>query len=131
MLVTCVCTHAISDGLRELNIAFNPIGDDGVRELCQAFERTSSLQKLNLQGCQINEFGGELLQAALANNVTIVELNVSENNMSEEQQAFVMAEVEANDVIKQIKKDAMFVNADELPTHVSTASDAILTLTTS
>lgn len=74
-------------GFRSLDLSNNPIGDAGVRELCFALVRTNTLKALYLHACQITDSGGAELQDAMANNATIVVLDVRANLMSADQES--------------------------------------------
>lgn len=71
-------------------ISNNSIGDEGIEEICEAIERSQTLRALHIAFCQVTEHGGERLQAALADNSTIVEIDVHGNYMSEAQESLIV-----------------------------------------
>ena len=71
-------------------ISNNSIGDEGIEEICEAIERSQTLRALHIAFCQVTEHGGEHLQAALADNSTIVEIDVHGNYMSEAQESLIV-----------------------------------------
>jgi Ran GTPase-activating protein (RanGAP) involved in mRNA processing and transport len=92
---TAVISHSTASGptmlgFRELNISTNPIGDDGIKELCIAIRRTGSLRILRVANCGITEKGGQLLQDALSDNATITVVDVYGNLMSSDQESLVV-----------------------------------------
>lgn len=80
-------------GFRYLNLSNNPIGDEGVLELCFAIERSNTLRQLLLHGCQITDAGGRALRKSMADNPTIVVLDVSDNWMSPLQESVTTVSV--------------------------------------
>lgn len=107
------------NGFRELSLSYNLIGDEGAKELAIAIRRTTSLEILRIAGCGIEETGGEVLQDALATNSTIIIIDVFQNLMSMEQESLIIAEVEANELIYQIRESPMEVDANTLSQFVS------------
>ena len=107
------------NGFRELSLSFNLIGDEGAKELAVAIRRTTSLEILRVAGCGIGELGGEILQDALAANSTIIIIDARHNPMSIEQESLVNAEVEANELIYEIRKDPMKIDCNILSQFVS------------
>lgn len=110
-------------GFRSLDLSNNPLGDDGIKELCFAIVRSNTLQALQLYCCGMTDVGGKALQDAMANNATVVVLDIRNNPMSAEQEAFTAAEAEANQLIKDINADPHAVNADALTREVSNPRD--------
>ena len=71
-------------GFRYLNLSNNPLGDEGAAELCFAIERSNTLRQLLLHACQISDAGARALRKSMADNPTIVVLDVTDNWMSPE-----------------------------------------------
>jgi Ran GTPase-activating protein (RanGAP) involved in mRNA processing and transport len=71
-------------GFREINLSNNPLGDEGVRELCLAIEKTETLRILHLAFCDLMDNSMLRIQRALVANSSIVSLDVSHNTVSEE-----------------------------------------------
>jgi hypothetical protein len=101
-------------GFREIVLSNNNIGDLGIQEVCEAISRSQTLRIVRVAHCHITEEGGEIFQAALAENSTVVIVDVYGNLMSEEQESLILAESEANGYLEDIQHDHMSVNADEL-----------------
>jgi hypothetical protein len=95
------------------------LGDEGAKYLSVAIRRTTSLEILRIAGCGIGETGGESLQDALAANSTIVVIDAFQNLMSLEQESLVNAEVEANEIVYQIRENPMAIDANSLSQFVS------------
>src|SRR5690349_19213402 len=75
--------------LRKLNLAFNPIGDEGANSLAREISNnTNKLQTLILDSCGITFEGLKELTEALATNNTLLELDI-EGNLLQPQEASV------------------------------------------
>lgn len=74
-------------GFRSLDLSNNPIGSAGASELCFAIVRSNTLKVLRLHACNIDDIGGAELQAAMADNASIVILDVRNNPMSADQES--------------------------------------------
>eukprot|EP01035_Chromulina_nebulosa_P019063 gene19063-24885_t len=85
----------IRTGLREINISHNPIGYPGVKHLAEAI-------------------GMKLLQLALAENNSVVNLDLSNNPASIESVTIAMAESDAMKLIVDLRKDATSVDTGRL-----------------
>lgn len=83
-------------GFRHLNLSNNPIGDEGVLELCFAVERSNTLRQLLLHGCQITDKGAGALRKSMADNPTIVVLDVTDNWMSSDLESLTRVSTLAN-----------------------------------
>ncbi|KAM6473285.1 NACHT, LRR and PYD domains-containing protein 3-like isoform 1-T2 [Liasis olivaceus] len=74
-----------SRALLELNLAENPLGDGGVRQLCQALKHPSSrLQRLILHSCGLTAGSCEDLASVLETSKSLLELNLGDNSLGDE-----------------------------------------------
>jgi hypothetical protein len=95
-------------------LSTNPIGDEGIKEICHAIRQATTLKILRVANCGLSEIGGQMLQDALADNSTVTIVDVYGNLMSEDQESLVVAESEANQFIEEIQADHMALDADSL-----------------
>ena len=76
------------DGIVEsVNIADNPVGLSGIKAVAEllmpAFNPVQRLTKLILNKCDMPDLGGMMLAQALQTNVTLLELQVNTNQLSD------------------------------------------------
>ncbi|XP_004459835.2 ribonuclease inhibitor [Dasypus novemcinctus] len=70
--------------LRELNLSENPLGDAGLRLLCEGLQDPQcNLEKLKLEYCDLTAAGCEALAAALRTKASFRELGLSNNDVGE------------------------------------------------
>ncbi len=73
--------------IEELNISDNPIGLSGTKAVAEllspAYNPVQRLSRLILNKCDIPDFGGMVLAQALQRNATLVELQISANQLSD------------------------------------------------
>lgn len=67
-----------------MDLSNNPLGDSGTAELCLAIAKTETIRSLRLSRCGIREAAMHGLQQALVHNSSIVDLDVSFNEVDEE-----------------------------------------------
>lgn len=113
-----LCSHAIpcaNGGFRSLDLSTNIIGDEGVKNLAFAVERTHSLKTLHLHFCEITDTGGEALLHSLKRNHTLVEIGIRNNVMIEDELVeAIEAEVETNRLLLLLKLDPFSVDCSLL-----------------
>ena len=77
-LAYCTC-------LKKLYLDYNNVGNFGAGLFAVSLASAKSLHYLDLEGCGITDAGAELLCDAIESyNITLHDLNVAENNISEE-----------------------------------------------
>ena len=73
--------------VEELNISDNPVGLLGTKAVSEllspAFNPVQRLTKLILNKCDVPDFGGMVLAQALQSNATLLELQMSSNQLSD------------------------------------------------
>ena len=67
--------------VRELVLTRNPIGNGGLKRLCEALSTNTTLEKLDLACCSINS--GPLLGQLLSENASLDRLNLSSNKITD------------------------------------------------
>ena len=67
--------------VRKLVLNHNPIGDGGLKRLCEALSTNTTLEELNLTNCSINS--GPLLGQLLSENTSLHRLNLSCNKITD------------------------------------------------
>ena len=67
--------------VRVLQLPFNPIGDGGLKRLCEALSTNTTLEKLDLAYCSINS--GPLLGQLLSENTSLHRLSLSGNKITD------------------------------------------------
>ena len=67
--------------VRELVLTHNPIGDGGLKRLCEALSTNTTLEKLRLAYCSINS--GPLLGQLLSENTSLHRLSLSSNEITD------------------------------------------------
>jgi len=67
----------------ELNLARNPLGDDGAVEVANLIKANNTLQTINLSGCKIGNRGAVAIADALSNNQAsvVTSLDLSNNDI--------------------------------------------------
>jgi Ran GTPase-activating protein (RanGAP) involved in mRNA processing and transport len=65
--------------LRNINLSWNPLADQGVAHLAEALVANTSLRRLDLCHVEMSAIGMACLSSALINNDTLEHLNVSDN----------------------------------------------------
>jgi Leucine Rich repeat len=108
-LKRALVNHSVYDepqqGLVDINISHNPIGPEGLAEICEGIRRTETLKRLDLSHCGIDGSVAPLLNRAVEVNCTIVQLLLDGNPMTDLMAARVHAEVEAQVHIVRLKTD--------------------------
>lgn len=74
--------------IKNLNVGWNQITDEGAQELAKALEVNTSLNCLNLWGNQISSVGVIALLTSLQNNSTLGTLDLSDNPFDKKLQEF-------------------------------------------
>ena len=67
--------------VRELDLTHNPIGDGGLKRLCEALSTNTTLEKLNQAYCSINS--GPLLGQLLSENTSLHRLSLQGNKITD------------------------------------------------
>ena len=106
--------HGIKLGLKDINLSYNPLGDEGVMYMRDAISRSNTLVSLKLKSCNITDSGMKALHAVLAENSSILYLDVTENYAKLVLEAETSAEAEANRKLVDIRKDPMSVDTGKL-----------------
>lgn len=70
--------------IKELDLSFNPLGNEGAIFLAKALEFNSCLEKLNLMYCQIEDKGILAINEALNKNRSLKELVINSHLCSEQ-----------------------------------------------
>lgn len=73
----------ITSPLKLLDLRLNPIGNQGVTDLCSALANSEHPQELILAGCGFAEETGIKLGQMLQQNTTLQALDISNNNLGE------------------------------------------------
>jgi hypothetical protein len=109
--------------LRKLDISYNPVArGDGVRIFCQGLVRTLTIRQLSVRCCEMSEADMSLLQDTLAQNSTILKLDVRLNLGGPVAEALCVAEVEALNLVYSLRQNHMAFDANKLPLMVYTAT---------
>ncbi len=112
-----------NEGLRVLDLSYNPIARaEGVKILCEGLIRTLTIRKLNLRSCMMTREDMDLLQDTLAQNSTILKMDVSCNLGGKVAEALCMAEVEALNLVYSLKYNIMAFDAKKLSVMVYSAT---------
>ncbi len=72
-----------SQGFRNVDLSNNPLSDQGVAELCLAVEKSETILSLRLAYCSMSDAAMLRLQNALVLNGSILNLDISNNGVSE------------------------------------------------
>lgn len=84
ILTRFVVSPNARQGFRNVDLSNNPLGDKGIAELCLAIVKTETVRSLRLSRCGIHEAAMHGLQQALVHNASIVDLDVTYNEVDEE-----------------------------------------------
>jgi Leucine-rich repeat (LRR) protein len=104
-----------NEGLKKLDLSFNKIAEvEGMVQLCEALKCTMTLYSLGLRGCSIGPMDMKHLQETLADNGTILELDINENRIPPVLLGLTNAEVEGLNVVYSLKKDHMALDTAKL-----------------
>eukprot|EP01038_Epipyxis_sp_PR26KG_P006065 gene6065-8350_t len=101
-------------GLRELDISNNSFGYDGIINLVDGLAETHTLQLLRMSNCNLNDSSITLLETALMNNTSIYRIDISRNPIRRSFANRVLAQIKANNLIHNIRKNHMSVDANSL-----------------
>lgn len=88
--VTTAGWVAIGDALGEnrsletLTLDHNAVGDEGIRRIAKGLYNNRSITALDLNFVGMNEKGGECLMNLLKRNVTVIEINLKGNDISQQ-----------------------------------------------
>lgn len=113
--------HGTKLGLKDINLSYNPLGDEGVMYMRDAISRSNTLIALRLKACEITDVGMKALHTVLSKNSSILWLDVSENYAKLVLTAETSAEAEANRKLMAIRGDPMSVDTGKLPKPVYVA----------
>ncbi len=104
-----------NEGIKKLDLSFNRIAEvDGMKHLCEALKCTMTLYSLSLRGCSIGPLDMKNLQETLADNGTILELDVHENRIPAVLEGMTNAEVEGLNVVYSLRKSHLAVDTAKL-----------------
>ena len=79
----CAIARALcgNSKLEILDLAKNPIRDEGARALANTLKQNKTLKYIGLYGCEITEQGAQALQNSLEHNDTLLQLSLSSTSM--------------------------------------------------
>ena len=113
------CALEGEDGIRDLDISSNPLGNIGIGYLNGAIIRSHTLTSLNTSYCQIDDGGIGAFQEALAANPFITQLDAHNNPISMNNEVKVLAEAAVNRYMVSLAKDPQAVDANSITYVVS------------
>ncbi len=81
----------VNGGLTALDLSFNDLEDEGVRAVCEAIQsnKETKLSSLNMRRNSIGPVGAKSVAAMVAVTGTLIECNLSNNDMGEEGKASI------------------------------------------
>ena len=105
--------------VEELNISDNPVGMLGTKAVSElltpAFNPVQRLTKLILNKCDVPDFGGMALARALQSNATLVELQISGNQLSDAAAAAFGKMLQMNRTLEILDLSWNNIKVDTLP----------------
>jgi Ran GTPase-activating protein (RanGAP) involved in mRNA processing and transport len=87
------------EGLKDLNISNNRLGERGLWHLVDAVRSNDSLTTLDVSNCRLNVPGVGALADALKENSKIRNFNIGDNGLTDEQYRTITAETTANGIL--------------------------------
>lgn len=109
------------EGLKDLNISHNRLGERGLAHLMAAVRSNDSLTSLDVSRCRLNVPGVEALAEALKDNSKIRNFSIADNNLTDEQYRTITAETTANGLLVLLRTKPHAVDT-------GTLSDPVITL---
>lgn len=107
-----------SEGLKELDISNNPLGEKGLTHIMEMVRCNDSLTSLNVANCKLNVVGIDLFAEALRQNSKIRRFYIQDNDICEELYDLITAETDANALLVSIRTNPHSVAASSLASHV-------------
>ena len=105
---------ALAQGIMEIDLSSNPLAMHGVKFICEAVERSTTLTILKLANCDIDNAAMKLLEVSLHSNSRIIYLDISDNPVSATQEAFTKCEETANRLLLSLERDPLLLNVRDL-----------------
>ena len=96
------CSAGVLQGLTELNLGGNKIGDKGIAEIASSLRTNTTILYLNVSGCGISDIGMQSLAEAIAANgsIRLERLHISRNNIGDIGIAHIATALQKNTTIK-------------------------------
>ena len=96
------CPAGALQGVTELDISFNKIGDKGIALISTALQTNTTMKELNISMCNMSDDGAESLARALTINKTMQVLYVRYNNISDTGIAHIATALKTNNTLKEL-----------------------------
>ena len=77
------CPAGALNGVTELIIINNKIGDNGIAHIATALQTNTTMRRLNMENCSISFVGADSLTRALVVNKSLQDLNISGNDIGD------------------------------------------------
>ena len=90
------CPAGALQGVTELIIVNNKIGDNGIAHIATALQTNTTMTVLNIMTCSISDEGAESLARALAVNRSLQELNIRDNEIGDNGIAHIATALQTN-----------------------------------
>ena len=94
--------EGILNGVQELNIIGNKIGDKGIAYIATALHTNTTIRTLNVGHCGISNVGAESLARALAVNTSLQKLDMGDNNIGYNGISEFTTALQTNTTIKEL-----------------------------
>jgi hypothetical protein len=107
------------EGLKDLDISGNPLGEMGLDNVMAMVWRNDSLTSFSVAKCKFNCMGIEKFAEALKTNSKIRKFSIHDNDIDDEIYDVITAETDANALLISIRTNPQSIDADTLPPHVS------------
>ena len=90
------CPAGALQGVTELIISDNKIGDNGIAHIATALQTNTTMTELNITQCSISDKGAESLAIALAVNKSLQNLNISDNKIGDNGLTHIATAIQTN-----------------------------------
>ncbi|CAF0790177.1 unnamed protein product [Adineta steineri] len=91
--------------LKELDLGYNRITDDGAKSFSQALQNNNVLEIIDLSGNRIGGDGARYLALILENNTTILELSLVYNRIEAEGAKYIADALQENTTLRMLNLD--------------------------